>query len=864
MSPDAYRQQLLAPLRRGAAPRLGELPARIWFRPEAREKPVGLKDLYDAGVRSGHGASREYLEARVASVDGELAEARARLMQTRDTLANQLTRVEAELADARRTYDRHEREFQQAVDGWRNRVRELEGSTFWRMTSPLRAVAHRGKAAMRYALALPTHARLLKPRLATARQIAKDEGTVELLRRIRSKVAARARPLGLTPRPGLEGAIRPLHVASSDKPRVSVIVPTYGEDLHTFTCLKALAGEASRVALEVIVMDDCAPQPAAEALRQVTGVRFERNATNLGFVGNCNRGAALARGDYLLILNNDAVLGAGALEALLDVFARFPRAGAAGAKLVYPDGRLQEAGAIVWRDGSAWNDGRGDDPERPEYNYLREADYCSAACLLVPKALFDELGGFDERYSPAYCEDVDLCFRLREEGRKVYYQPAAEVVHFEGASHGTDLAHGIKRHQVENQARFAERWSEALASHRVNGALPRLERDRAARRRILLIEACMLTPDQDAGSVRTWRLIKVMQEMGSKVTFVAANLEQREPYHAQLQQEGVEVLYAPYVRSIEELVKERGAEFDIIILARYYIAGRYIDAVRRHAPRALLVFDTIDLHYLRNRRLAHLEKNASLAQGAEAIYRHEIDCIQRCDVTWVVSEIERDILAREVPRACVLVQTMIHAPAPPRAGFAEREGLLFLGGFRHPPNVDAARYLAREIVPRLRQRLPDVTTYVVGANAPKAVLELAAPGLEVVGFVPDLAPWFERCRASVSPLRYGAGIKGKVNHAMSHGLPVVATHASIEGMHLAEGEEVLVADDPDVFVDAVVRLYGDEALWKRLSCAGIANVERHFSAQVAARGLERLFEIAERRVAATTPRPRVTSAGPAG
>ncbi len=850
MSPDAYRQQLLSPLRRGAEAPRRELPARIWFRPEMREKRVSLQDLYDAGVRSGHGPSRGCLETRIARFDAELTEANAHLAHTREALTNQLTRVEAELADARRTYDRHEREFQQAVDGWRARVRELESSTFWRMTLPLRALAHRGKLAMRYARALPTRARLLKPRLATARQIAKDEGAVELLRRIRSKAAARPRPLGLTPRPGLESAIRPLRVPSSERPRVSVIVPTYGEDLHTFTCIKALAAEAARVPLEVIVMDDCAPQSAAEVLREVTGVRFERNDANLGFLRNCNRGAALARGEYLLILNNDAVVGAGALEALLDVFARFPRAGAAGAKLVYPDGRLQEAGAIVWRDGSAWNDGRGDDPERPECNYLREADYCSAACLLVPKALFDELGGFDERYSPAYCEDVDLCFRLREAGRKVYYQPAAEVVHFEGASHGTDLGQGIKRHQVENQARFAERWQHALAAHRVNGALPRLERDRHARRRILIIEACMLTPDQDAGSVRTWRLIKVMQEMGCKVTFVAANLEQREPYHAQLQQEGVEVLYAPYVRSIEELLKERGAEFDIVILARYYIASRYIDAVRRHAPRALLVFDTIDLHYLRNRRLAQLEKNASLAQGAEAIYRHEVDCIQRCDVTWVVSEVERDILAREVPRACVLVQTMIHPPAPARAGFAEREGLLFLGGFRHPPNVDAARHLAREIVPRLRKRLPGVTTYLVGSNAPKTVLELASPGLDVVGFVPDLAPWFERCRVSVSPLRYGAGIKGKVNHAMSHGLPVVAT--------------VLVADDADAFVDAVVRLYGDAALWNRLSAAGIANVERHFSTEVAARGLERLFEIAERRGAAATPGRRVISASPAG
>jgi glycosyltransferase involved in cell wall biosynthesis len=162
--------------------------------------------------------------------------------------------------------------------------------------------------------------------------------------------------------------------------------------------------------------------------------------------------------------------------------------------------------------------------------------------------------------------------------------------------------------------------------------------------------------------------------------------------------------------------------------------------------------------------------------------------------------------------------------------------------------VDAAAWLCREIWPLLKERLPGVPLYLLGSDPPDSVRALAADGVEVIGYVPDLAPWLDRCRIALSPLRYGAGVKGKVNHAMSRGLPVVATTASLEGMHLAEGEDVLVADDPERFADAVVRLYRDEALWNRLSRGGRANVERHFSPDAAAASLEAFFEWADRKL----------------
>jgi glycosyltransferase involved in cell wall biosynthesis len=217
------------------------------------------------------------------------------------------------------------------------------------------------------------------------------------------------------------------------------------------------------------------------------------------------------------------------------------------------------------------------------------------------------------------------------------------------------------------------------------------------------------------------------------------------------------------------------------------------------------------------------------------------------DVTWVVSPYELEVLAREVPQATVMIQTNIHYPVERAVPYEMRAGIMFVGGYRHPPNVDAALFYCREIVPRLRERLPGVVSYLIGSNPPPAVEKLAGEGIEVLGYVPEIEPWFDKSRLSVSPLRYGAGVKGKINHSMSRGLPVVATAVSVEGMHLVEGEEVLVADDPDAFADAIARLYRDESLWNRLSQAGIANVRRHFSPEAAAEPIGRVFELARRK-----------------
>jgi glycosyltransferase involved in cell wall biosynthesis len=439
------------------------------------------------------------------------------------------------------------------------------------------------------------------------------------------------------------------------------------------------------------------------------------------------------------------------------------------------------------------------------------------------------LGGFDGAYKPAYYEDTDLAFRVRAAGKRVYYQPQCTIVHFEGVSSGTDETTGVKRHQVVNREVFKNRWKSTLQSHRLNGVDASREVDRRATARVLIVEACMITPDHDSGSVRMLAMLELLLEQGCKVSFVADNLEYRQPYVAQLQGMGVEVWFAPYVTSVEQLLKERGKLYDTIVFCRHYIAAPYVQDVRKWAPQARIVFDTVDLHYLREQRLAELDNSSALLTTSLKTREKELGVVKACDVTLVVSPVEQDILLKELPAADVRVLSNIQEVQASGPGFTQRDGLLFIGGFRHMPNVDAIEWFVAEVWPLVRARLPALTLTVVGSLMPDRIKAINGPGINNLGYVADVESLIAKARISLAPMRYGAGVKGKVNQAMAHGLPVVATSVAAEGMSLRPGIDLLVADEPLAFADAIVRLYGDEALWQSLAENGRVNVERHFS-----------------------------------
>jgi GT2 family glycosyltransferase len=626
----------------------------------------------------------------------------------------------------------------------------------------------------------------------------------------------------------------PLTALRFEAPEVSVVIPAHNKFWVTYNCLAALLLSPNEATFEIIVVDDGSSDLTAELPEIVKNVVYVRNESALGFVNSSNRGAATARGRYVVMLNNDTEPGPGWIDELLYVFKTFPNAGLAGAKLIYPNGKLQEAGGIVFADFDVWNYGRDGNPYEPRFNYTRQVDYVSGACIMVPRPVWEKLGGFDELYAPAYFEDTDLAFRIRALGMRTYYAPFAEVVHFEGLSSGVSTALGMKRYQVINEPKFRRRWASVI--RRLPHSQPELAKDRGVELRALVIDHKTPEPDNDAGSYAALQEMRLLQKLGFKLTFMPQNLAYMGNYTQDLQRLGVECLYAPYQSSIEETIRRRGPEFDVVYITRYNVAAAFIDEIRAWAPRAKIVFCNADLHFLREIRAAVVGKSSDALSAALATRDVELSVMRRVDVTLSYSETEAAVIlshnldSSKVARCPWVVE--VAEKTPP---FSARSGIAFLGGFQHAPNEEAMRLFLDEIMPKLRLARPGLKLHIYGSHIGESIRKLAADDVIVEGYVDDVADVYDRHRIFIAPLRSGAGLKGKVAGALAAGAPTVMTSLAVEGIGVSRGVEAIVVDAVKDWVDAIVSLYDDEPRWTQMSARAKRFARENFSFE---RGVE--------------------------
>lgn len=602
-----------------------------------------------------------------------------------------------------------------------------------------------------------------------------------------------------------------------DNPKVSIIIPVYNQIDYTYACLASILENTHDISYEIIIADDVSTDATKELSKFAENIIISRNEVNLGFLKNCNNAAKLAKGQYIMFLNNDTKVCRNWLYWLVELMDRDVQAGMAGSKLLYPDGKLQEAGGIIWSDGSGWNYGRNDDPDKCQYNYVRETDYISGAAIIIRHELWKKIGGFDERFAPAYCEDSDFAFEVRKAGYKVLYQPKSEVIHFEGVSNGTDVnGTGLKRYQVENSVKLKEKWKDEFKNQFENtgGSNIFKARERSRNRKIILfVDHYVPTFDKDAGSRTTFQYIKLLIKKGFGVKFLGDNFLREEPYTTALTQLGVEVLYGSQMQNdIKEWIRENAADIHLVYLNRPHIALKYIDFIKNHTDLKVIFYGH-DLHFLREYREYELTGDKSKKQASSYWKNIELEILHKADMSYYPSQTEIQAICsinRYLAVKAITAYVYESFPYENQEDFADREGIVFVGGFAHPPNTDAVLYFVNKVWRFIREKLK-INFYIVGSKAGSEITSLNNPdeGIIVKGFVSDeeLERLYKSCRLAVVPLRYGAGVKGKVIEAVYHGVPVVTTEVGAEG--IPEADKVMRITGGSDKKDALSRIFDE-------------------------------------------------------
>ena len=641
-------------------------------------------------------------------------------------------------------------------------------------------------------------------------------------------------------------------VPTSLHPVVSIVIPVYNQFHYTYACLKSIAQNSGEIPYEVLIANDCSTDLTQDLEEIISGVKVITNEKNLRFLRNCNHAAKEAKGKYILFLNNDTQVQANWLQPLIDLIESDKSIGMVGSKLIYPDGRLQEAGGILWKDASAWNYGHCQDPAMPEYNYVKEVDYISGAAIMIKTSLWNQLGGFDETFAPAYCEDSDLAFQVRAAGYKVMFQPKSVVVHFEGVSNGTDTSSGQKSYQVVNQKKFYEKWKNVLESeHNPNGVDPFRARDRSLHKKtLLMIDHYVPQFDKDAGSRSMFQYLKLFVSQGYNVKFLGDNFYQHEPYTTILQQMGIEVLYGVWYRDHwKEWIEQNEADIDYIFLSRPHITIKYIDFLREKT-HAKLVYYGHDLHFLREQKKYEATGDPKALEESIKFKKMESSIFEKVDTVYYLNKEELETVAKISPAAHVVrsvinifedIQDVDFVPA-------KRKDILFVGGFGHDPNIDAIVWTVKEIMPRIWEEDPDIKLHVVGSNAPKEVLNLAGSHVILEGFVSDekLKEIYSNCRVVLVPLRYGGGIKGKVVEAMRYGIPLVTTETGAEGLDGIESFIPIADKDAEDMARKTLDLYHDDAALIAISRKEVEYIKENMSVEHALSILEKDFDFSKK------------------
>ena len=612
----------------------------------------------------------------------------------------------------------------------------------------------------------------------------------------------------------------------SDQPVASIILLAWKTAPYLLSCLRSLQHAVREVPSEVVLVLN---EPDAELLAavesEVRGCVVMKSRVNLGYGGGVNLGVRHSNGRYVVLLNDDTEVDPDWLVRLIETAERRPTAGAVGGTSLFFDGSIQEAGNIVWADGSTVKVGRDLPAGSSKYDYERRVDYCGGSSLLVRRECWDRLGGMDaELYYPAYYEDTDFCLRLATElGLEVWYQPRSVLRHHESAATNSHFRAFLFQ---RNKEVFVKRWSKLLATR--NQPAPEdakaveaaAWRAAGARERVLLIDDQVADPSIGSGYPRMIETIRQLVADGFQLT-IWTSLVDGAHHTTEMSQLGVQVLDGYLEAHLEELLRDTFAPYSLVIVSRPHNFERFVPVVRSVMPETPIVYDAEALFHRRIQRQAALaldeSAKAALKQEADSMRLLEGEIAASADGLISISKDEADFLSQFSSCDVVVHGPLLSGIPPTAAGFADRADIAFVagwGGGAKSPNVDALAWFVHEVMPKVLARVPYARLRVTGIRPPLEARVLAGPTVEFLGGVDSLEELYGAIRVAIVPMRYGAGVKIKTVEALQYGVPTVATTIGAEGVPTDVPDALLVDDDAEGFAIKVAALLDEASTWE--------------------------------------------------
>lgn len=596
---------------------------------------------------------------------------------------------------------------------------------------------------------------------------------------------------------------------TSPDPLITVVIPVYNNWWVTYRCLRALQSNSDKTPYELVVVDDASTDQTQDALENLRGITVVRNLKNIGYLLSTNRGASMASpsSKYLVLINNDTEPLNGWLDNLFKTIEKDNSIAIVGSALISPDGTVQEAGAQIFENGAAWNLGRGKNLTNQIFNFTREVDYCSAAAIMVRKAFWLDANGFDERYAPAYCEDSDLALTAWKKNMKVVFEPKSLVIHYEGLSHGTSVLRGLKKYQVINTRKLFSKWGVELREHWKDSGLPRFEATRSSKGIVVVCDHLLPSTSRDAGSVRTVQVIKHIQALGYHVVLKALDNSTTQTDIDFMQSSGVEVHL--HDNDFYETLNMRKSRINAIWTIRHEVFEYFSESLMKIAPDAIFIADLMDLKYNKE------------YEPSSGIYSSQLKIAKKVAKIVLVSETEVQNFNKESKEGNVSVIWAEYEPRQDNIKWSNSNGLIFVGGFRHLPNLEGIEWFADRVVPELKKIGFNAPIRVVGSGlTSQTKAELQIKGLQILGSQLDLASIYSQSRIAIVPLLNGAGRKGKVGEALSYGIPIVSTSVGVQGFANLQTLGISIADSPVEMAKAIYEMHEQNELWHKAANLG--------------------------------------------